>query len=282
MNTHRDRTVACRRSSAFTLIELLVVISIIALLIAILLPVLTSARGAARASQCASLLKQMALADAIYLTDNRDYHLPHWVDDDGASDLHVNGTPPGSDIHHVPWYNILEYRRSMKLPLEVTGSKWISMTQDYICPSATNALENPAGNGDYDMRRSYGKNVEDILVASGQIANFDPGNTNFKTPVAPATPGNVADPPVYQAIQVISPSETLHFADGTRLTLTKADSANYLGEDLLTDSMAKNAVAGRHDGSANIAFFDGHIERLPFSEYAVAGGVPSDLWDVLE
>ncbi|MEM6551611.1 MAG: prepilin-type N-terminal cleavage/methylation domain-containing protein [Planctomycetota bacterium] len=273
----RQRSVCSSRGAcrAFTLIELLVVISIIALLIAILLPVLSAARDAARASQCASILKQMALADAIYLADNRDYHVPHWVDDNGASDLHVNGTVSANDAHHVPWYNNVDYRRSMKLSLTDTGSRWISVTEEYICPSASTALAGPAGNGDYDLRESYGKTVEDLVPASGQ-------NPSFNLRVAPADPTGIFEPPVYQAIQVVSPSETLHYADGTRLTLTKADSGNYLGEDLLNDSAAKNAVAGRHNDSANIAFFDGHVERLPFDEYAVAGGVPSDLWDVLE
>ncbi len=61
------------RRRAFTLIELLVVISIIALLLAILMPVLSRARDAATTVTCASGLRQIGLAFAMYRDDNNDY-----------------------------------------------------------------------------------------------------------------------------------------------------------------------------------------------------------------
>ena len=57
--------------SGFTLIELLVVIIIIALLAALLLPALAKAKATAQQIACKSNLKQLALANSSYATDNK-------------------------------------------------------------------------------------------------------------------------------------------------------------------------------------------------------------------
>src|SRR5262249_51788100 len=67
--------------NGFTLIELLVVISIIALLAALLLPALRRVHDNARTAQCASNLKQMALAMTMYFADNQDHYpaITYWT-----------------------------------------------------------------------------------------------------------------------------------------------------------------------------------------------------------
>ncbi|MCC7291209.1 MAG: prepilin-type N-terminal cleavage/methylation domain-containing protein [Phycisphaerales bacterium] len=67
----------CRRG--FTLIELLVVIAIIALLISILLPSLQSARRQAKSVKCATHMRQVGQAMAVFLGENQSKYPPAYV-----------------------------------------------------------------------------------------------------------------------------------------------------------------------------------------------------------
>ncbi len=68
------------RSRGFTLIELLVVIAIIAILAAILFPVFAQAREKARAISCVSNLKQIGLANNMYIQDYDETFPSGWGD----------------------------------------------------------------------------------------------------------------------------------------------------------------------------------------------------------
>lgn len=70
------QTLTSHKQRGFTLIELLVVISIIALLVGILLPALAAARKQALATQCQSKVRQLGLAQLMYVQSNKDYFSP--------------------------------------------------------------------------------------------------------------------------------------------------------------------------------------------------------------
>jgi prepilin-type N-terminal cleavage/methylation domain-containing protein/prepilin-type processing-associated H-X9-DG protein len=72
----------CARRPAFTLTELLVVIGVIGILLAILLPVVATARRSARATQCASNLRQVATALIAYSNNYRGSFPPNSLDID--------------------------------------------------------------------------------------------------------------------------------------------------------------------------------------------------------
>ncbi len=77
---------------AFTLIELLVVIAIIAILAAILFPVFARAKAAAKQAAATSNLKQVGLANFLYMSDYDDRVNRKWYD------MHVDLEPYAKSI----------------------------------------------------------------------------------------------------------------------------------------------------------------------------------------
>lgn len=152
-NTSGQRQ-ACigRQFGAFTLIELLVVIAIIAMLAALLLPSLQRARGRAKAAQCISNLRQIALAGLAY---NQDYN--EWI---------------------VPNYRYTSYTDLSGFWPVTLGRYMSGSVGVYACPSMNRAI--------LDWRSAGGMTNQGKAIWLGYGANIMVGG-DLANPAAPPT-----------------------------------------------------------------------------------------------
>jgi prepilin-type processing-associated H-X9-DG protein/prepilin-type N-terminal cleavage/methylation domain-containing protein len=219
---------------AFTLVELLTVIAIIGILAAIIIPTAGKVRQSAQTAKCASTLRQIANASAIYLTENpKGYYLPNaWRN---ASNNQIN------------WYSIEELHT-------ILGRKTTGLTDplpsQYMCPGAANATNNniikPGG---------YASNYYGLSVVPGTDGGWTPKkNVAFASRAAAAT-------------ALVTPSRVIQFADGQNWQMGYTETLACGNADATTASGTEgtNVMAFRHNGKANIAFYDGHVETRDYN-----------------
>lgn len=177
-----SQTSRSRRSGldgrGFTLIELLVVISIIALLISLLLPALSTARESGRRSACASNMKQIGYALALYATENKD-----WVPREGQPHQTREN---GIFVYYYPWPRAFyKYMRTLSNPKmnNLDDPIWRdhqlyldpkNIVAAYQCPSYPNPNQvihyinngiglTPQGNGYYRDARHPTSSISEFI-----------------------------------------------------------------------------------------------------------------------
>jgi prepilin-type N-terminal cleavage/methylation domain-containing protein/prepilin-type processing-associated H-X9-DG protein len=210
----------------FSLIELLVVISIIAVLAAMLLPTIGLVRAAAHAARCSSNLRQLQFANLQYANDWPGMFAPkeHYDADGGWSESWI-------------------YNADLKLALD-TGTKsngsLANVPIPLVCPLAKQieALWSPIGY-------AYGYNYP-------QQSNG--AKDRYLTPLT--AQGGI--------------SSKVAFADALNWTIsygyatpsTTSASSYWFGGVPAPEGYSRSCIAYRHQGKANVVFFDGHVERL--------------------
>jgi len=216
------------KNRAFTLIELLVVIAIIAILAAILFPVFSQAKQAAKKSACASNLKQIGLALAMYCDD--------W-DETVPDTTHT----AGGDIGRSWIFSLGQYLKNCN---EVR-----------ICPGDPNA----------QARRTQGGSsyiLNEWISVPGIDANFDflpqPRISDFPLPTNTISTFTISDP--MPGSNDFGPT-----ADHThsRNWFKKNDGKVF---KRVTSDISIDRFGGNRDhlqGSSNYLYLDTHVSLMP-------------------
>ncbi|HAI11207.1 MAG TPA: hypothetical protein DCM28_05845 [Phycisphaerales bacterium] len=143
-------------------------------------------------------------------------------------------------------------RTGMNMGFDSAGSKWYSFKQQYICPEASYCLGDPKTAGGVQYFRAayaYGQNID----------TFEQGTlTNQTIPTTLINAGNLKMG-TFRLTEVLKQSQKMRYADALNSNVTMYHSNNYVDEN----SLPKNPVAYRHDGTANVLHFDGHVLRMP-------------------
>jgi len=210
----------------FTLVELLASIAIVAILASLLFALSGNIMDRVDSSKSRKNLRDLQMVNLIFANENNGDFMPAW-----------QNSPTGGLSRQ--WFNQPIFHTHLGIPLGERGN--INWPAEYICPKAEIAQEslrdNPS-NGAAAMARSYGYNIE--------------GNdVNWGTPSA----GNPL-----RKVRVVNPSETIAFADALDWLINASGSSAYSGKEERTQS---KMVSYRHNGAANVVFFDGHVEELP-------------------
>jgi prepilin-type N-terminal cleavage/methylation domain-containing protein len=224
------------RQCGFTLIELLVVAGIIAMLLGLLLPVLSRAKGSARLTQCGNNLRQIGLANSLYVSDHRAFPLFAHYSPEASSfwphrlQPYTRQTWAAGDLHRCPAFP--------------------DANQDGVFTAATYSPP----KGSYDMN-GFGLSAVGALGIGGQIQH---GKRNPWQPCLES--------------QVLVPSQMLGYGDvvmGLRYS-----GSGYFGfphyypekigapeEVIASGKKSRQMEASRHLGRFNVVLIDNHVER---------------------
>jgi prepilin-type processing-associated H-X9-DG protein len=219
-----------------------VVIAVISVIAAFLLPVLARSKGSAQSVKCMSNLRQVVIAASMY-----------WEEHDGATFRYRGTATNNGDIF---WFGWLERSTGAN-----EGKRGFNHAEGPIYPHI--------------------KNWDVTLCPS-----FSYHNQKLKLKATSATCGygvnlHLTAPQLDNVNSVCRPSDTITFADSAQVNTFQAPASpdNPMIEEFyyVSTNQVEATAHFRHKGTANSAFYDGHVDREKPQEGSLDARMPDQV-----